>query len=93
MHQMCKFHIGQVEPVIEHAARILNWDDASKVNYKTRKKLATHQMSGAEVDSIYPKPSLELMYRQNLSFIDPTELGYQEYPGFELEIPRLDDEK
>ena len=32
MHQMCKFHIGQVEPVIKHAARILNWDDASKVN-------------------------------------------------------------
>ena len=48
-------------------------------------------MSGKQVDAIYPKPSLELMYTQNLSFIDPTDLGYQEYPGIELEIPRLDD--
>ncbi|MFT5139524.1 MAG: FtsP/CotA-like multicopper oxidase with cupredoxin domain [Lysobacterales bacterium] len=66
-------------------------DDASKVNYKTRQKVASHGMSGKEVDAIYPKPSLELMYRQNLSFIDPTKLGYQEYPGFELEIPKISD--
>jgi len=66
-------------------------DDPSRVNYKTRPKTASHNMSGKQVDAIYPKPSLELMYTQNLSFIDPTDLGYQEYPGIELEIPRLDD--
>jgi hypothetical protein len=38
-------------------------------------------MSGAEVAAIYPKPLLDLMYRQNLSFVDPNELGYQKYPG------------
>jgi FtsP/CotA-like multicopper oxidase with cupredoxin domain len=65
-------------------------DDPSRVNYKTRRKVASAGMSGKEVDAIYPKPSLELMYRQNLTFIDPNELGYQEYPGFELEIPRLE---
>ena len=48
-------------------------------------------MSGAEVDAIYPKPSLDTMYLQNLTFIDPNENGYQEFPGFELEIPRLKD--
>jgi hypothetical protein len=31
------------------------------------------------------------MYLQNMSFVDPTEMGYQEFPGFELEIPRLED--
>lgn len=66
-------------------------DDPSRVNYKTRPKTASHNMSGKQVDAIYPKPSLELMYTQNLSFIDPTDLGYQEYPGFELEIPTLKD--
>jgi FtsP/CotA-like multicopper oxidase with cupredoxin domain len=62
-------------------------DDPSKVNYRTRDRVASHGMGGDEVSRIYPQPSLELMYRQNLSFIDPNELGYQEYPGFELDIP------
>jgi FtsP/CotA-like multicopper oxidase with cupredoxin domain len=62
-------------------------DDETRVNYRPRTRTARHGMSGGEVDAIYPKPSLELMYRQNLSFVDPNEMGYQEYPGFELEIP------
>jgi len=32
------------------------------------------------------------LYRQNLSFIDPNDAGYQVYPGFELTVPRLDDD-
>src|SRR5210317_2189122 len=48
-------------------------DDASRVNYNVRGKSASHSMSSAEVDAIYPKPSLELMYKQNLSFVDPNE--------------------
>jgi hypothetical protein len=36
-------------------------------------------------------PSLDLMYRQNLTFVDPNpELG-QTFPGFEIEVPRLED--
>jgi len=46
-------------------------------------------MSSREVDRIYPRPSRDLMYRQNLSFADPNELGYQEYPGFPIDPPKL----
>jgi FtsP/CotA-like multicopper oxidase with cupredoxin domain len=66
-------------------------DDPTRANYHVRKKVASPSMSGNEVDAIYPKPSLETMYLQNMSFVDPTEMGYQEFPGFELEIPRLED--
>jgi len=65
-------------------------DDASKVNYRVRQKAAEHGMSGSEVDSIYPNPSLATMYMQNLTFIEPNEISYQEFPGFELEVPELD---
>jgi hypothetical protein len=66
-------------------------DDPAVTNYRPREKVASHAMSATEVDAIYPKPSLELMYRQNMSFIDPGEIGYQVYPGFELQVPTLDD--
>jgi hypothetical protein len=39
--------------------------------------------------AVYPPPSLKLMYKQSLSFIDANpELG-QEFPGFPLDVPRL----
>jgi len=66
-------------------------DEPSRVNYNIRENVASHSMPGHEVDAIYPKPSLETMYRQNMSFIDPNEIGYQVYPGFELQIPKLPD--
>ena len=66
-------------------------DDPKEVNYHVRDKAADPSMSGSEVDAIYPKPSLDTMYLQNMTFIDPNESGYQVYPGFELEIPRLKD--
>jgi hypothetical protein len=65
-------------------------DDAGRVNYRPRTKAAEHDMPASAVDAIYPKPSLELMYTQNMSFVDPNEVGHQVYPGFELEIPVLD---
>jgi hypothetical protein len=46
-------------------------------------------MSGADVDAIYPKPSREIMYQQNMTFIDPNKVGYQVYPGFELPVPKF----
>ena len=67
-------------------------DNASKVNYHPRNKSASHTMSAEEVDMIYPKPSRETMYKQNLSFIDPNEVGYQVFPGFELQVPMLGDD-
>lgn len=65
-------------------------DDPAVANYHSRDQVAEHAMSAAEVDAIYPRPSLELMYRQNLCFLDPNETGYFEYPGFELAVPKLD---
>jgi hypothetical protein len=65
-------------------------DDTSRVNYGTRRKVASPSMPAEAVDAIYPKPSMDLMYRQNLSFVDMYEGELFEYPGFELEIPELD---
>ena len=65
-------------------------DDASKVNYRTRRAVASPSMTAAEVDTIYPKPSPELMYRQNLSFVDMYDGEMFDYPGFELEVPKVE---
>lgn len=65
-------------------------DDASRVNYRTRARVASPAMTAAEVDAIYPKPSLDLMYRQNLSFVDMYDGELFEFPGFELEVPEID---
>jgi FtsP/CotA-like multicopper oxidase with cupredoxin domain len=67
-------------------------DRAEDANYNPRTKVASHDMKASEVDEIYPRPSLELMYKQNMTFIDPNEVGYQVYPGFELEMPYLGEE-
>jgi len=48
-------------------------------------------MTEAEVNAIYPRPSLELGYRQSLSFDDPNPSTGQSFPGFELEVPVLKD--
>ena len=55
---------------------------AKDANYRPRTRVASHAMPGDEVNAIYPPPSLELMYRQSLSFVDSSpELG-QVFPGF-----------
>jgi len=66
-------------------------DRAEDVNYRPRSEVASENMDPEAVSGIYPRPSPELMYRQNLTFVDPNEIGYQEYPGFALDIPRLED--
>ncbi len=66
--------------------------DASEANYRVRDVVAEHAMSGAEVDAIYPKPSADLMYRQNLTYVEPNELGAHEFPGFEIETPELQEQ-
>jgi len=58
-------------------------------NYNPRTRVAAHAMAAHDVSAIYPPPSLELMYRQNLSFVDSNpELG-QVFPGFPLDVPKL----
>ncbi len=58
-------------------------------NYRPRTRVASNAMSAGDVDAIYPPPSLELMYRQSVSFIDASpELG-QEFPGFPVDVPKL----
>ncbi|MEN8376303.1 MAG: multicopper oxidase domain-containing protein, partial [Gemmatimonadota bacterium] len=66
-------------------------DDAARADYNPRRRVASHSMSGPEVDGIYPPPSLELMYRQSMCFVDPSPTTGQVYPGFELEVPTLED--
>ena len=67
-------------------------DEAAEADYNPRRSVATGAMSGAEVDRIYPKPSPELMYRQNISFVDPSPTTGQVYPGFEVDLPTLPDD-
>jgi FtsP/CotA-like multicopper oxidase with cupredoxin domain len=64
-------------------------DAVEEANYHPRSQVATEHMSADEVDRIYPRPSTELMYRQNLSFVDPSPETGQVYPGFELSVPQL----
>ena len=65
-------------------------DVRSRVNYRTRTRVASPAMTAAEVDAIYPKPSRDLMYRQNLSFVDMYDGKLFEYPGFKLEVPEIE---
>ena len=60
-------------------------------NSNPRAKVATHAMTEAEVNAIYPRPSVEIAYRQSMSFVDPNPGTGQEFPGFELEVPKLTD--
>jgi hypothetical protein len=50
--------------------------------------VATFAADAAQVDGIYPRPSVELSYRQNLSFVDLTHPG-QVFPGFDVSTPTL----
>lgn len=64
---------------------------AAKANPNPKAKVASHGMSEAEVNAIYPRPSLELGYVQSLSFEDANPGTGQVFPGFEIEVPKLTD--
>lgn len=59
-------------------------------NYNPRTRVASHALSPEEVSAIYPAPSLELMYRQSLMFVDGSPDVGQVYPGFELTVPKAE---
>ena len=64
---------------------------AASCNAHPRGQVASHGMTDAEVSAIYPRPSIEIAYRQGLSFVDPNPSTGQVFPGFELEVPKLAD--
>ena len=60
---------------------------AEDANYSPRTRSVSHAMPASEVNAIYPPPGLDLMYRQNLTFVDSSpELG-QVFPGFPIDVP------
>jgi FtsP/CotA-like multicopper oxidase with cupredoxin domain len=62
---------------------------AEEANYRPRTRAASHSMTSEEVSAIYPAPSLDLMYRQNLSFVDASPEVGQVFPGFPIVAPKL----
>ena len=46
-------------------------------------------MTGDDVSTIYPAPSLELMYRQSLTFVDASPEVGQVFPNFPIVAPKL----
>jgi len=64
---------------------------AAAANPNPKPKVASHAMTEAEVSAIYPRPSVEIGYRQSLSFEDANSGTGQVFPGFELEVPVLKD--
>jgi hypothetical protein len=63
---------------------------AEEANYNPRRRVASHAQSAADVSAIYPPPSAEVMYRQNLSFVDASPDVGQVFPGFPLVPPKLE---
>ena len=92
-------YIGHVGEPLPHPDARGSRDDAGggvrargakDANYRRATRVASHAMSGDDVNAIYPPPSSELMYRQSMSFVDSSpELG-QVFPGFPLEVPSLE---
>ena len=65
--------------------------DAGACNATARPRVASHDMPAEDVNAIYPPPSIEVAYRQGLSFSDPNPETGQEFPGFEIEVPKLEE--
>jgi hypothetical protein len=62
---------------------------AASCNANPRQRVAGHELAEDEVNAIYPRPSVEIAYRQGLSFVDPNPNTGQIFPGFEIEMPKL----
>jgi hypothetical protein len=65
-------------------------EDPARATYTARASVAAFGAPAEEVARLYPPPSLETCYRQNLRFIDRTMPG-QVYPGFEVSAPTLEE--
>jgi FtsP/CotA-like multicopper oxidase with cupredoxin domain len=65
--------------------------DAPSSNATPRDRVAAHAMSDAEVSAIYPRPAVDVAYRQGVSFVDPNPVTGQVFPGFAFDVPTLED--
>ncbi|HET9369704.1 MAG TPA: multicopper oxidase domain-containing protein [Vicinamibacterales bacterium] len=86
-----------------HHCHILNHEDFGMMatvegveqpedaNYRPRTAVASHAATAEAVTAIYPRPSLELMYRQNLSYVEAHPVVGCTYPGFPIVPPKLTD--
>jgi len=66
-------------------------DRLDQSNYNPRTRIASHQATSEEVSAIYPRPSLEIQYKQNLMFVDVDHATGLAWPGFEVKPPKLAD--
>ena len=66
-------------------------DRLEQVNYNPRRRVASHRAGSEEVSAVYPRPSLELSYKQSLMFIDADHTTGLVWPGFEVKPPKLVD--
>ena len=83
----CHILMHEDHGMMQAVEAVANPEDA---NYNARTRSASHAMPAAEVNAIYPPPGPDVMYRQNLSFVDSSpELG-QVFPGFPIEVPTLE---
>jgi FtsP/CotA-like multicopper oxidase with cupredoxin domain len=64
-------------------------DRLDQSNYNPRTRIASHRASSEEVSTIYPRPSLEIQYKQNLMFVDDDHTTGLVWPGFEVKPPKL----
>lgn len=62
-------------------------DTPEDCTWNPRARVASHGMPGEAVSAIYPPPSLDIMYRQNMHFVDPSPLSGHTYPGFDVQVP------
>jgi len=60
-------------------------------NPNPKPAVASHGMTEEQVNAIYPRPSIEVSYRQSISFDDKNPGTGQSYPGFEVQMPVLRD--
>ena len=63
-----------------------------RTNYVPKETVASFDDTEEEVNEVYPRPSLELSYKQSVSFIDPNPNTGQTFPGFEVTVPEYDGE-
>ena len=70
---------------------MIGWLLKKVANPNPKPAVATHAMTEEQVNAIYPRPSMEVSYRQSMTFEDPNPGTGQSFPGFELEMPVLKD--
>ena len=80
----CHILLHEDHGMMQAVSSVARIEDA---NYSPRARAASHDMSGDDVNGIYPPPSRDLMYRQSVCFVDSSPDVGQKYPGFPVTVP------